>query len=232
MKTLIIYIATAILAVCGAECSAQTVSGNKGGYDYVDLGLPSGTLWATSNVGATSPTMYGDYFAWGETKPKGEYNWTTYKWGTANSNGDLEMLTKYRKSGNKSQIVLDASDDAATANWGNDWRMPTTNEVNELHRNCKWAWTKSFKGSGVAGYVGTSTSNGNVIFLPAAGNIFNTNSNYEGYYGYYWSASLDEYNSAFAYGYNIYNSALDRHNYFRYNGHTVRAVVKKTPPPL
>ena len=225
-KYITYWFSVASLAFCGNICSAQTVSGTSGGHDYVDLGLPSGTKWATCNVGASKPTMFGDYFAWGETKPKGDYNWNTYTLGTADSNGELEMLMKYRKSKDRTTVTLEGADDAATANWGNNWRMPTKEEQDELKKNCNWKWEKNYKGTGVSGYIGTSVKNGNTIFLPAAGNQFNTTLYYDGHYGYYWSSSLDEYNSAFAYGFNIYNDSFDRHNYFRYYGQSVRAVLK------
>lgn len=95
-------------------------------HEYIDLGLPSGTLWATMNIGASSPEDYGDYFAWGETAPKDVYDWSTYKW----CNGSSNTLTKYcfnSSYGNNGFVdnltELDPEDDAATVNWGQDWRM-------------------------------------------------------------------------------------------------------------
>ena len=134
--------------------------------EYVDLGLPSGTLWATRNVGAETPEQYGDYFAWGETEPKSNYDWSTYKW----CNGSLETLTKYCTSSSYGTVdnktTLDLSDDVAHTNWGGSWRMPTTAEQDELRNNCTWTWTTQ---NGVNGYEVTSKKNGNSIFLPAAG---------------------------------------------------------------
>ena len=109
-------------------------------YEYVDLGLPSGTLWATFNVGATKPEEYGDYFAWGETKPKDVYDENTYKW--YDSNYVLKFLKYYGVDDHRLYqlwgielgsidhlITLLPEDDAATANWGSDWRTPTKEEL-------------------------------------------------------------------------------------------------------
>ena len=107
----------------------------------VDLGLPSGTLWADRNIGANSPEGYGDYFAWGETRPKSEYNWSTYKY----CKGSDKTITKYCDDSSYGTVdnktVLEPSDDAATANWGSNWRMPTHGEQVELNEKCKWTWT-------------------------------------------------------------------------------------------
>lgn len=167
----------------GMEAMAQTVNGQIGGYDYVDLGLKSGKLWATYNVGATKPTEYGYYFAWGETTPKSEYGWDNYDL----CYGRYTYLKKYYAD--DQLTVLESADDAATVNWGSAWRMPTTSEQSELVYGCTWEWTDDFNGSGIAGRIGTSESNGNTIFLPAAGRVMNRIDN-RGYNGYYWSSSV------------------------------------------
>jgi hypothetical protein len=132
-----------------------------GGHEYVDLGLPSGTLWATCNIGANSPEEYGDYFAWGETSPKSNYKWSTLKY-CEDDNGDT--YSKYNtdsKYGNvDNKTTLERSDDAATANWGNDWCMPTLAQFQELYDKCTWTWTKK---NGKKGYE-VKGSNGNTIF--------------------------------------------------------------------
>ena len=134
------------------------------GHEYVDLGLS--VKWATCNVGAESPEDYGDYFAWGETTSKSTYNLSTYKY----CNGSSTTLTKYNTSSsygtvdNKTQ--LDLTDDAARANWGGSWRMPTYAEWTELCEQCTWTWTSQ---NGVKGYKVTSKSNCNSIFLRATG---------------------------------------------------------------
>ena len=99
------------------------------GHAYVDLGLPSGTLWATCNVGASSPEEYGDYFAWGETEPKNDYNWSTYKY----CKGSSTTMTKYCTSSSYGTVdnktELEPSDDAATVNWGSNWQMPSLEQL-------------------------------------------------------------------------------------------------------
>ena len=111
----------------------ENVSGTANGHEYVDLGLPSGNLWATCNVGAESPEDYGDYFAWGETEPKECYSQDNYKWYVGTS------YTKYNNTDKKTTLEL--SDDAANVNWGGDWRMPTRAEHEELTNHCSWTWT-------------------------------------------------------------------------------------------
>ena len=191
-------------------------------HDYVDLGLPSGIKWATCNVGATTPEGYGDYFAWGETTPKNNYDWSTYKY----CNGSSSTLTKYNTNSSNGTIdnktTLDLSDDAARANWGGTWRMPTRAEQEELINNCTWTWSTR---NGVRGYKVTSKTNGNSIFLPAAGYRTGTSVYTVGSFGYYWSSSLYESIPNSAYGLYFYSDNVDWNNcYSRDYGHTVRAV--------
>ena len=163
--------------VYGDEVSFTTL--NTGGdHEYVDLGLPSGLLWATRNVGANAPEEYGDYFAWGETQPKDVYSWDTYQY------YDGGNMTKY--TGSDGLTILLPEDDAATANWGNGWRMPTKEEWEELYQNTTSTWTTQ---NGVNGRLFTAP-NGNSLFLPAAGNRRYGDLEDVGYYGYYWSSSL------------------------------------------
>ena len=152
----------------GQNDSIVDHSGTLNGHDYVDLGLPSGTLWATCNVGAETPEGCGDYFAWGETEPKTLYEWSTYKY----CNGDLDQLTKYCQNAaygyggyTDDLSVLVQTDDAATANWGEGWRMPSASEGEELLSQCTH---KRDTVNGVSGWriIGT---NGNTIFMPAGG---------------------------------------------------------------
>lgn len=161
--------------------------GTFSGHDYVDLGLPSGTLWATCNVGADSPEGYGDYFAWGETQSKYTYDDNSYKY---NYGGYLTKYCTISYSGydgfTDNLTKLQADDDAATANWGNGWRTPTNAEWQELCDNTTSTWMTK---NGVKGRLFTA-SNRNSLFLPAAGSIWNENNNYEGYDGRYWSCSL------------------------------------------
>jgi hypothetical protein len=158
------------------------------GHEYVDLGLPSGILWATCNIGANSPEEYGDYFAWGEVEPKEEYTKNNYKyWDTDNN-----CHTKYNSTDNK--IILDIQDDAANINWGDVWRMPTVEEFQELLDNCTWSKTTK---NGISGYA-VINSNGDNIFLPFAG-CHSTNLVDSSYYGFYYNNSLDVNNLNLAY---------------------------------
>ena len=165
------------------------VSTSNVAHEYVDLGLPSGLLWATCNVGADNPEDYGDYFAWGETQPKVTYKWSTYQY----CMGSDHTMTKYCNNASygyngftDNLTTLQPSDDAATANWGTDWRMPTKEEFEELYSNTTVTWTQQ---NGVNGRLFTAT-NGNSLFLPAAGYRGGASFRNAGTYGYCWSSSL------------------------------------------
>lgn len=154
-------------------------NGTYNGHAYVDLGLPSGTLWANCNVGADNPEDYGDYFAWGETTTKSTYDWSTYQYCMGSSN----TLTKYcynfsygYNGFTDNLTTLLPEDDAATANWGSGWRMPTNEEWNELYDNTTVTRTMQ---NGVNGRLFTA-SNGNSLFLPAAGCRGNSSLDYAG----------------------------------------------------
>ncbi len=191
--------------------------------EAVDLGLS--VKWATCNVGAEKPEDYGDYFAWGETTPKENYYWTTYKY----CKGTYKTMTKYctnSSSGNNgftdNKTVLDPEDDAATVNWGGSWRMPTQEEQDELTNNCTWTWTTQ---NGVNGYKVVGP-NGNSIFLPAAGYMYGTSLYYVGSCGYYWSGSLNTSNPNSAYYVDFSSSSVYRGSYYRYYGLSVRPVCQ------
>ena len=163
---------------------------NPNGHEYIDLGLPSGLKWATCNVGATKPEEYGGYYAWGETEEKENYSWSTYKW----CNGSENTLTKYCTNSYYGTVdnktTLDPEDDVAHVKWGGSWRMPTIEEQKELLNNCTWTWTTQ---NGIKGYKVTSKTNGNSIFLPAAGYRYGTGLDLSGSNGFYWSSSLGGY---------------------------------------
>ncbi len=159
------------------------------GHAYVDLGLPSGTLWATCNIGASVPEGVGDHFAWGETSTKEDYSWSTYKYGTYNDDEDFSELTKYNSKDKKT--TLDASDDAATVHWGGVWRMPTREEVSELFRECTNIWTYKYNATHMAGRIFVG-KNGNSIFLPTAGHRIDSNLYEVGATAFYWTSSLVE----------------------------------------
>ena len=192
---------------------------------YVDLGLPSGLLWATCNVGATNPGDFGDYFAWGETTPKSSYGYENLKYCNDNEGRSFSKYVTSSSLGTVDNLTtLEPSDDAATANWGSSWRMPTCAEWVELNNtdNCTWTWTTQ---DGHDGYKVTSVKNGNSIFLPAAGYRSGTSLNLAGSYGYYWSSSLYESSPVGAwlcYFYSSYHGA----GYFNYRhfGQSVRPV--------
>ena len=191
---------------------------------WVDLGLPSGTLWATMNIGASSPEDYGDYFAWGETKPKDVYSKENYKWYKSDANGS--GYTKYCRrtySGYNgfadNKMRLDLEDDAAYVNWGPQWRMPTQGQQQELIENCTWTWTAI---NGVNGQLVTGP-NGNSIFLPAAGLH---GWGLDGWNGNYFSCNLYALYDYYA-CYMFFSSdgaGWVGYQYTRENGFTVRAV--------
>ena len=198
-------------------------TGTLNGHDWVDLGLPSGTRWATCNVGASTPTAYGNYYAWGETTSKNPYNWSTYRY----CNGSSSTLTKYCNNssyGNNgftdNRTTLEASDDAATANWGAGWRMPTYDEMVELKDNCTVTWTTR---NGVKGRLFTGP-NGNSIFLPAAGNRNGSELYNAGSSGYYRSSSLYSDNPLNAWDFHLDPISCYIDDYLRYCGQSVRPV--------
>ena len=200
-------------------------TGTLDGHEYVDLGLS--VKWATCNIGASSPSAYGDYYAWGETSTKSDYSWSTYKY----CNGSHTTMTKYcndSKYGNNgytdSRTKLELSDDVARQKWGGNWRMPTEKEFQELIDNCTWTWTTM---NGVKGYKVTSKKSGYTdrsIFLPAAGFRSGTSLNYAGEFGYYWSSSLNTgypyYARGLLFGSGNHSTSYD----YRYRGRSVRPV--------
>ena len=201
-----IIIALVCLLGLNIPLSAQS-TGAENGHEWVDLGLPSGLKWATCNVGASSPEKSGNYYAWGETKPKDEYT--------------QENSVTYGKQ--MDDISGNAQYDAATANWGGAWRMPTDKEMEELNNKCTWEWTKQ---NGVRGYKVTGP-NGNSIFLPAVGYFEGAAFNSASCGGScYWSSTP---NSDTDYAYYLrFDSGSHLTKYFnRYNGYSVRPVKSR-----
>ena len=190
MKTLANCISVILLLTLNAGYSNAQLK-----HEYVDLGLPSGTLWATCNVGAENPWDYGDYFAWGETTTKSNYDWSTYKY----ANDDYRKITKYcglsvfgDNGYTDTLTILECSDDAAFVNWGSDWCMPTELQFRELNDNCTWIlWTipNGKDGYEVKGFE-VKGKNGNSIFLPATGYRNGTVLYDASKSGDYWSSSL------------------------------------------
>lgn len=187
------------------EEDQEHVSGSHQGHDYVDLGLPSGTLWATCNVGATKAEEYGDYFAWGETSTKTQYTSSNYAY-----------------YGNPTTLPL--SNDAANVNWGGDWRMPTKVEQDELRNASYTTWTWIYR-NGVGGYMVSSKINGNSIFLPAAGYRNESNLYRAGSDGYYLTSSLNTSYLHLTYVLHFSSSRVDLVSTDRYFGRSVRAVL-------
>ena len=202
--------------------------------EYVDLGLPSGLKWAKCNLGASKPSDYGDYYAWGETAPKADFTWDTYKWMQA-GHSHWRYITKYTFADGQTggiwydsagafigdnKTVLDAADDAATANLGSPWRMPTKVEIAELITKCTWTWTTQ---DGVEGCQ-VDGPNGNAIFLPATGHYEESGLIYAGTRGNYWSSSLSTTESNCAYSLDLHSDRYLIARTYRYFGYTVRPV--------
>ena len=202
--------------------------------EYVDLGLPSGLKWAKCNLGASKPSDYGDYYAWGETAPKADFTWDTYKWMQA-GHSHWRYITKYTFADGQTggiwydsagafigdnKTVLDAADDAATANLGSPWRMPTKVEIAELITKCTWTWTTQ---DGVEGCQ-VDGPNGNAIFLPATGHYEESGLIYAGTRGNYWSSSLDSADCTTARGDDFFSGGGASGKYYRYYGLAVRPV--------
>lgn len=234
LRNTLVAIAALFIAIIALPTTAQA-------QDYVDLGLPSGTKWATCNLGASKPSDYGDYYAWGETEPKTKYTWANYKW-MQTGQTDWKYITKYTFADGKTEGIwyktegiwydsdgtfigdgkttLEAADDAATAKLGSPWRMPTLDEINELLDNCTCTWTTQ---DGKNGYEVKSKKNGNTIFLPAAG-CYSYELHSAGSWGYYWSSSLGTANSAIASNLIFTSYVHDWGDTSRYYGFSVRPV--------
>lgn len=198
---------------------SSSVSGVSEGHAYIDLGLS--VKWATCNVGAVSPEDYGDYFAWGETTTKSTYNWSTYKW----CEGSYDTQTKYCKNSDygivDNKTILELSDDAANANWGGDWRMPTYADKEELFTKCTWTWEQK---NGVNGYTVTGP-NGNSIFLPAAGYFNDSDLSAAGTLGFYWDSLLTSTYSYCALALSFGSGGIQWYGDYRYYGRSVRPVL-------
>lgn len=242
----ILWLMAIVMPLVLTSCDDKDEPVEPDTHEFVDLGLPSGTLWATCNVGAESPEEYGDYFSWGETEPKEIYDWPYYKW--AHWVIDTVSENRYRiveetwykyfvkdwtENGyidGDGKMELDPEDDAAYVNWGSKWRMPTLAQFQELLEHCEWQWIQK---NGVNGQQVTGP-NGKSIFLPAAGGRENR-LYYDGECAYYWSRTLcspetlrlevADQNDAYILFFGRWKSEVwyDR----RYGGNPVRAVRAK-----
>ncbi len=197
---------------------AKIVSGKAG--EPVDLGLTSGTLWSSCNIGASTPEEYGSYFAWGETAPKSNYDWSTYKFGGGSN------FTKYNSSDGLTELALE--DDAAYVLWGENWRMPTHQQELELVNECSWESTTL---NGISGYKITGP-NGNSIFMPRGGLYDGTDYDADGTTissvntgGWYWSSTLNTVGSSYAQGLCFFPSLISNvSDHERCDGHNIRPV--------
>ncbi len=216
-----------VKATCEVRVVKKDHSGKDDNCEWVDLDLPGGVMWAAWNVGANNPLEGGRYFAWGETtgyyQRNHDFCFSNYKY---NDDGEYN---KYNKDDRKE--VLEASDDAATAAWGSAWRMPTRQELNDLREHCTWTWTTNYKGSDINGYIIRSKSNGNFIFLSAAGYCSEEDFYNENYVDY-WTSSLnnedDPYLAYFAYGTRLSctHESIAVNRIERWRGLPIRAVRK------
>lgn len=188
---------------------------------YVDLNLPSGTLWAKCNIGANSPTEHGKYFAWGETvgyydNEEHDFGWNTYKYGSD--------LTKYNATDGKT--TLDLEDDAVHVNMGGDWHIPTQAQIEELLNETNNRWVANYQGSGVHGMLFTSkTDSTKIIFIPNSGFRSGTSVSNRGDYADLWSSSLVTDHPDFS-----CNLFFDSEDYFagqgyRCYGYCLRGVI-------
>ncbi len=236
MKRMLLFFATLWLGIMGASAQSYHYDVNNDGEvnindvvalvnkilgklnpgevavgEAVDLGLPSGTKWASCNVGATKPEEYGGYYAWGETEEKDVYSQDTYRY---YQNGEYVNLgsdisgTKY---------------DVAHVKWGGNWCMPTLDDIKELLDNCTYEWTTL---NSVNGTKFTSNINGNSIFLPAAGYRWGGDLYLAGGYGRYWSSTQYPDNSDYAYYLSVYSGGAGWYGSYRYYGRSVRPVVR------
>ena len=237
MKRVLLFFATLWLGIMGASAQSYHYDVNNDGEvnindvvalvnkilgkdnpgegavgEAVDLGLPSGTKWASCNVGATKPEEYGGYYAWGETEEKEVYDESTYKY---YQNGEYVNL---------GSDISGTNYDVAHVKWGGNWCMPTLDEIKELFDNCTSEWTML---NGVNGTKFTSKINGNSIFLPAVGHRWHGGLYYADENGEYWSSaqnpkySTDAYSLYVSSGYADWNGHGDR-----YRGRSVRPVVR------
>jgi hypothetical protein len=190
----------------GVVWYSMSTTDTQKGHEWVDLGLPSGLKWATCNVGASTPGDYGDYFAWGETSTKSEYRESNSA-SSGKSWGD---------------IGGDSNRDAARANWGGSWRMPTKAEFQELVDNCTWTWTTQ---NGHKGYRVTG-KNGQSIFLPAAGYRDGGTLHYDGEYANYWSSTPHVSSTECAHSLFFFEDFRYVNWYYRDLGRSVRPVLE------
>lgn len=246
IKYFFVLLAVAFAGTTRAQQTADSTSVTKttqsvarviGGHEFVDLGLPSGLLWASTNVGAATPYEYGEYFAWGETSPKQKYSEENYKLCHAYTKMDhVEGMTKevidyLRYIPKDGKTTLSATDDVATVKWGKGCRMPSVLEIKELFENCTLDWEVGYHG--VNGYLLTGP-NGNTLFLPASGcySVMPSDIGGKDTFVYFWSRSLftrDYVKDPYMYAYNVMvlQSEISLGHSYRFFGMPVRPVADK-----
>lgn len=224
--TKVYYKASEVLSV-GVFGYGEEPEPEPSDHEWVDLGLPSGTLWATCNIGAVNPEDYGDYFAWGETigynGGKTAFNWSTYKYCSGSSTTIWKYCTDSSSGTVDNKKELEPADDAATVNWGSDWQMPSLDQLKELI-NSSYTTTEWTTINGVRGRKITSKSNLKSIFLPAAGYRDDTSLSSAGSDGNYWSRSLNAGYSTRGYRLYFNSSNIGTINDGRCYGRSVRPV--------
>ena len=212
-----------------AQCLV-TVDGSRGstdGHIWVDLGLPSGTRWATTNIGASTPQEYGNYFAWGENNTKNNYDWYTYIY----CDGSATALNKYCTAASQGvrddKVLLETIDDAAISAWSDNWSLPTIEQFKELFNTTYTIsiWTEQ---NGVYGRLVTSKMNGNTLFLPAAGYMNGNVHNSSGSGGYFATRNLSNSDCQYNYSFNIGSSQVKQSDTYRCYGQSVRPVCSST----
>lgn len=190
---------------------------DNNGYEYIDLGLPSGTLWATKNVGSENPESIGSYFAFAEVTPKEDYQQSNYKYYSSGT------YTKYNSTDNLSKLEL--QDDAANYNWGGDWCMPTREQIDELYRNTTMTET-TVNGKDVYKF---EASNGNFIIFPKSG-YAKYGYDYHGYYLLLWTSNIVGTHQPSDWWLKYSNGGPT--NYYKYNGLNCRPVILPTRKPI
>ena len=227
MKTINIFISEKL------KITKNMINNQYNGYEYVDLGLPSGTLWAKCNLGAENETEYGDYFAWAETETKKDYKlyrWSTYKYAKGVTEDKLTKYCNSKTFGHKGFIdnitQLELSDDVAHVNMGSKWHMPTKEQFKELFDNTTNKLIENYNDTGVNGILFTSKQNGNKLFFPAGGFVYEQLINKS--FGYYWSSTVNEkYCDEIISMYFRTPNTLDFINMRRCNGAPIRPVLNK-----
>ncbi len=202
----------AVQQAAAVECIGDSVY-VVNGHRFVDLGLPSGLRWAETNVGADSVSADGSYFAFGETEPKTDFSWATYKWGAV-----ADSLTKYDSRDKKA--TLDAADDVAAVKWGGGCRMPSRAEFDELGSSCVWTWTGN-------GFKVTSKVNGRSIFFPASGYYADKVLCRHGSGGVCWTSTAVDGGKAGTFYFDCGGSGVGANDVSRNTGLTVRPVLPR-----